>query len=68
MRQDLKPGSQPSGISPAMAILLGLVIAVCAVIVFQLSTHMWAWMPFGFIVLCPLMMLFMMFFMMRGHA
>jgi hypothetical protein len=45
---------------PLVAVVAVLVFAV--VLVFQHWLHVWLWLPYALILLCPLMM----FFMMRG--
>lgn len=60
MRQESKPQGRRSPLSPATAVLFGLLIAGLLVLAFQHWMHVWVWLPYALILVCPLMMLFMM--------
>ena len=47
------------------AVLIGLLIAVLLILIFQHWMHVWIWLPYAIILACPIMMFFMMQSMQR---
>ncbi len=60
MLHDFKSRSQWAGFNTLLAILAGFFFAGLLIFVFQHWMHVWFWLPYALVLVCPLMMLFMM--------